>query len=340
MMAFPYRKLATAGLIAGLAVLAVASLPALTSVAQVQPWPAPPAPPGMPRPIIPQQGPVQQAPVQMAPVQQAPAQKIPNQQAPNEQALSQQTLATAPGASRPPEAVEADVSTRSVAVTSSFTGTEIIIFGTVLHSRQPTAESGYYDVAIVLDGTPTPLIARQKANVGGLWINAQSVRFENVPSYYTINSTRPVEEIAEANVLDANGIGFESVHMGLSPKYSQLHPDQLAAYRRAVIRLKQKDMLYQKSDYGVAFIGRSLFRSTISLPANVPVGPLVAHIYLFKDGKLLSKHSNRVTLQREGLERYLHSFAFDFPLLYGIFAVLIAVASGLIASALFKKGSH
>ncbi len=240
----------------------------------------------------------------------------------------------------PIESVEADVSTRSVAVTSSFTGTEIIIFGSVEHSRQPTAESGYYDVAIVVDGTPAPVIARRKANVGGIWINAESMLFEKVPSYYAITSTRPLEEIADQQVLDKHRIGFESIHMKVAPHQAQLPPEDLAEFRAAVIRLKQKEQLYQKSDYGVAFIGRSLFRTTIDLPANVPVGPLVTHTYLFKDGKLLSKKTNNVNLEREGLERYLHSFAFDYPMLYGIFAVLIAVAAGLIASSLFKRASH
>ena len=246
----------------------------------------------------------------------------------------------APEDGLPVESVEADVSTRSVAVTSSFTGTEIIIFGSVEHSRQPTPESGYYDVAIVVDGTPTPIVARRKANVGGIWINAESMVFERVPSYYAITSTRPVAEIAEPQVLDKHRIGFDSIHMKVAPKQAQLPPAELAEFRAAVVRLKQKEQLYQKSDYGVAFIGRSLFRTTIDLPANVPVGPLVTHTYLFKDGKLLSKKTSNVDLSREGLERYLHSFAFDYPMLYGIFAVLTAVAAGLIASSLFKRGSH
>ena len=46
----------------------------------------------------------------------------------------------------PRESVQADVSARNVAVTSSFNGTEIVIFGAVDNSQQPSAESGYYDV--------------------------------------------------------------------------------------------------------------------------------------------------------------------------------------------------
>jgi Putative transmembrane protein (Alph_Pro_TM) len=55
------------------------------------------------------------------------------------------------------EAIQADVSMRSVAVTSSFNGTEVVIFGAVDNSRQASAESGLYDVVIVVEGTPTKL---------------------------------------------------------------------------------------------------------------------------------------------------------------------------------------
>ena len=40
------------------------------------------------------------------------------------------------------ESVQADVSARNVAVTSSFNGIEIVIFGAVDNSQQPSAESG------------------------------------------------------------------------------------------------------------------------------------------------------------------------------------------------------
>ena len=116
---------------------------------------------------------------------------------------------------------------------------------------------------------------------------------------------------------------------------------QLADFKKAVIRLKQKEGVYFASDYAVAFIGQALFRATISLPANVPVGPLSAKVHLFKEGEYLSSYTAKVKLEREGVERLLHSFAFDQPLLYGIFTVIIAVGAGLVASTLFRKaGSH
>lgn len=268
----------------------------------------------------------------------AAAPKATGQNVPVVQAQRRQPPQPVPAEAAPRETVQADVSSRSVAVTSSFTGTEIVVFGAVDHSRQATAESGLYDVVIVLEGTPTRLVARRKSNVAGIWINTHSITFESVPSYYTILSTRPLDEVTNPLVLRENDIGFEYVRMTPVQGWETgVTTAELQEFAEAVVRLKQKDGLYVQEQYGVVFIGRSLFRASVNLPANVPVGPLDVRVYLFRDGQILSTYTARVRLEREGLELLLHNFAFNRPLLYGIFTVAIAVGAGLAASAVFKR---
>lgn len=239
------------------------------------------------------------------------------------------------------ESVQADVSARNVAVTSSFNGTEIVIFGAVDNSQQPSAESLYYDVVIVVEGVPGRLTARRKSNVAGLWLNTSSATFDLVPSYYAVVSTRPLDEIAPEEFRQLNGIGFENLKF--KPAFGQrqaLSTEDVKDFSQAIIRLKKKDGLYVQDQYGVPFIGRSLFRATVELPANVTVGPFDTRVYLFRDEKLLSQYSVRLNLEREGLERYLHGFAFRYPTLYGLATVVIALAAGLFASTVFRKPAH
>lgn len=239
------------------------------------------------------------------------------------------------------EAVQADVSARNVAVTSSFNGIEIVIFGAVDNSQQPSAESGYYDVLIVVEGVPGRIVVRRKSNVAGLWLNTSSATFDLVPSYYAIASTRPIDEITTEEFRASHGVGFQNLRF--TPAFGQtqaLSTEDLKEFRQAIVRLKQKQGLYIQENYSVAFIGRSLFRATIELPANVTVGPFDTRVYLFRDEKLLSQYSVRLNLEREGLERHLHGFAFSFPTLYGLMTVAIAIAAGLIASTIFRKAAH
>lgn len=238
----------------------------------------------------------------------------------------------------PQEKVEADISTRTLEVTTGFTGQEIVVFGAIDNSQAPKEETGYYDVVVVVEGTPFPMVVRRKSDVAGVWINTESVTFSAVPSYYAIASTRPIEKIAGPPVLERHAVGMRHIKMTPSTRYkTDLKEYEIAAFRDAVIRIKKREKLYVLEPNGVTFAGRSLFRATIPLPANVPVGPLVARTYLFRNGEVVSAHIGRVVLHRIGIERLVHNFAFVHPISYGILAVLLAIGSGLAASAYFRR---
>jgi uncharacterized protein (TIGR02186 family) len=251
---------------------------------------------------------------------------------------------SAPIVPEAPETVQADVSTKTVPVSSSFTGTEIIVFGAVDNSRQPAAEAGTYDIVIVVEGTPGRLAVRKKSRIGGIWLNTRNANFDDVPSYYAIWSTRPLEDIASEATMIGYEIGFDHVRMtpvgGTDPagSSSKLPAADAGEFRSALVRLKTQEGLYVKNEFGVTFIGRSLFRANIALPPNVTVGPFDTRVYLFRNEKLLSQYNVRLNLEREGVERYLHNFAFSWPLIYGVATVLLAVAAGLAAATVSGKG--
>ncbi len=230
------------------------------------------------------------------------------------------------------ESVEADVSARNVPVTASFNGVEIVVFGAVDNSQQPSPESGYYDVIIVVEGVPGRVVVRRKSDVTGLWVNTSAATFDNVPTFYAIASTRPPDEIATAEFRTLYRIGVH--HLRLTPAFAQSRPlstQELDAFREAVARLKEHAGLFVRAPFATRFIGNSLFSARIVLPANVTVGPFDTRVYLFHEQTLLSEYSVRLYLEREGLARYLHAFALDYPTLYGLTTVVLALAAGLLA---------
>jgi len=240
------------------------------------------------------------------------------------------------GALRGAEIVEADVSSRSIAVTSRFAGKEIIVFGSIHNSRQTAADKRYYDVVVVVQGAPAPLVLRRKSNVAGLWMNTTSVNFDSVPSFYALSSTRPLADIASPELFEDQGIGFKYIPMTARHVVAK---DEMKSFRKALIRLKRNDKVYIQDQSGVGFIGRSLFRSSVMLPANIPVGLLQASVYLFHDGALLSSYNAELQLEREGLERWLHDLAKKHGFLYGLLAIFTAVSAGLLASEVTRRRS-
>jgi uncharacterized protein (TIGR02186 family) len=232
----------------------------------------------------------------------------------------------------PTESVEFDVSMRDIFIGANFTGIRIIVFGTIDYSRQREAEPDLYDVVAVIRGPSRPMVARRKARVAGIWVNTESRKFQEVPSFYAVLSSKPLKDIAPQERLEALGIGFDKL---------RLDPITVAptedGFRRAVIRLMQGRDLFQRDDKAMRFIGRSLFRGSVDLPANVTEGSYTAEVYLFRAGQMLSRAERPILVNKIGLERFVHAFAFQYPFVYGLFAVLIAVTAGLLGSILFRR---
>jgi uncharacterized protein (TIGR02186 family) len=248
-------------------------------------------------------------------------------------------ITTAPDTS---ETVQADLSARTVTIETDFSGTRLILFGAVENSKQTSAEAGLYDIVVVLEGPPQRIAVRRKSRTAGIWINTRSLTLQEVPSYYAIVSTRPIEEVAPDSILDKQEVGFRYVYMEIAPGQGK-NPaaNELDAFKEALIRLKRAEGLYREDNYGIAFIGKSLFRATIILPANVPVGTFRARVLLFRHGQFLSQYTAPLSLERAGIERVAHGLANGQPLAYGFAAVLIAIALGLLASiTLAKREAH
>jgi len=236
--------------------------------------------------------------------------------------------------------LEADVAARSVPVTSSFRGAEIILFGAVDDTRYTATANRPFDVVVAVEGREEPVVMRKKSNIAGMWINTEAVRFNNVPSFYAVHSTRPLEEIAEADLYRRHKIGIANILGAPVANGTGLSKTELNGFADALRRLKQESGLYVEDDSGVSFTGRVLFRSKIDLPPSVLVGNLIARVYLFRDGELLANFTSDIRMERQGLMRYMHQLAFTYQLAYGILAVVLAAVAGIGASMLFRKKGH
>jgi uncharacterized protein (TIGR02186 family) len=243
---------------------------------------------------------------------------------------SAQTIEAAPV---PREEVQSELSTREISIQSNFTGIEILIYGSVDFSQTKAADQGVYDVIIVIRSPSQPLVARRKQRAGPIWINSPGRVFPSVPGFYAALSTRPFRAITSDETLKQLGIGLANLHFG---RHTEGDPDE-ETFRSAVIRLKEKQNLFQEHDDGVVFIGRSLFRATVDLPVHVPTGRYTADVYLFRDGQLVSKTQSTLEVNKAGVEQMVYRLALTHPFIYGVFAVVIAVLAGLAGWAFFRR---
>ncbi|MBX3453151.1 TIGR02186 family protein [Ferrovibrio sp.] len=215
-----------------------------------------------------------------------------------------------------------DLSAHLIAITSSFTGTELLLFGSI-------DEPG--EIVVVVRGPPGSTVVRRKDEVAGIWLNRRSLRFDGVPAYYAVSSTRPLDEIASPTLLNRLQIGAESLRF--RPASDREDPQQ---YRAAVLRLKEQAGLYRE-ELGVVFLGSKLFRAEISFPSTVAVGTYRAEVYLIRDDRVIAAQSTPLFVDKQGLEQEIFDYSRREPAIYGFIAVLLAVSAGWLAALLFRR---
>ncbi len=257
-----------------------------------------------------------------------------NKDAPGGQPLSVQVKKRAAQEKGPQ--VVADLSTHTVAIRADFAGTRVLLFGAIVGSREEGKPMP--DLIVVVRGPSRTFKLHRKKRIGPIWINSDERIFRAAPGYYALLSSRPLEEIAPLERLQKRGIGFEALKSHLLASGEGFKAlKEAEEYAEAFVRLMKKKGLFRTNEHGVQFTGRYLFRATFDLPANVPLGEYEADVYLWRDGRLLGKFSSALEIEKRGFERFVYEMAHERPLLYGIAAVIIAIAAGFAAAAVFRK---
>ncbi|MFC3969046.1 TIGR02186 family protein [Rhizobium lemnae] len=233
------------------------------------------------------------------------------------------------------EGLEIGTSTTEIAITSDFRGADLTVFGALNNADELFLAIGQYDVVVTLEGPRDYATVRRKERVFGIWMNTQSMTFEQTPESYSIASTKPLTDIQPVAQLNRLGLGIN--HMTLSPTGYLGNAAQLTDFREAYRRLKVGGGLYQNDTTGVRFVSSSLFRASLRLPANVPDGVHLVHAYLFKSGVLIAQKDLPLRVVKTGLEQAITDAAHEKPLAYGLFCVMVAVVTGWGASLLFRK---
>jgi uncharacterized protein (TIGR02186 family) len=227
------------------------------------------------------------------------------------------------GAKSPP--LVADLSENLIAITTGFTGTEVLLFG---------ATEGVGDIIVVVRAPESQVVVRRKDRVGGVWINADSLIFEKVPGFYHVAASRPLADLLPPSVLQREQIG--AVNLSVNPVTSGPQ-SEVPLFAAALIRNKQRVGLFNPELGEIKFLGDRLFRTQVELPSSVPTGDYTATIYLVADGAIVDRTDTRLEIRKSGFEANVFEFANQNPSLYGIMAILIALAAGWFAGIVFRN---
>jgi uncharacterized protein (TIGR02186 family) len=226
-----------------------------------------------------------------------------------------------------------DISARQVQIRYSFTGAQLLLFGAIVYpgGRPPSSPA---DIVVVLRGPVQPILVREKQKIAGIWMNADLNRFRSAPSFYAVASSRPVSELVDERTAAIYEMGLQNLQ--LSPGGGAL-PDKERRFEAGLLDLRRRQGLYSESPHGVEISDRVLYRATITIPSQVPVGTYTAETFLVDRGKVLAAATRDIQINKSGFERFVALAASRHDFLYGLVSVALSLGLGWAAAAAFRR---
>ena len=214
-----------------------------------------------------------------------------------------------------------------------YNGDFIYFFGSVPHPKA--------DVIVKLTSTDdAPIVVNRKGRVGLFWMNVKQFKVTGLPLMYKIHSTRALAEVLHGDLARQLGIGYDVLKqtMKLDLARGTPQPDDRDLVFDGVLKLKRDANLYNIDEKRIEVTGGKLFKHYFRFPSAAKEGTYTAESYVVKDGRLIGKGVDRIVIRKTGIEATFTRLARGHAVVYGIGAVVVALAMGLLVGFVFKRG--
>lgn len=229
------------------------------------------------------------------------------------------------------EEVVLGLSRNSISIDTTFSGSEILLFGAI--KREEAIPADKLGVVVAIAGPSRPLDVRRKERRFGIWVNVDTVEVDSAPSFYAVATSGPWEQVLSQVEDLRHRISIPRAIRSVGAPGTVMDAQ---SFTDAVIRIRERSGAYQILEGAVELTEQTLFQTSIDLPSNLTEGDYVTRIFLTRDGAVVSQYETIIAVQKVGLERWLYDLAHQKALLYGVMSLAIAIGAGWGASAAFR----
>lgn len=228
------------------------------------------------------------------------------------------------------ERLVTSLSTHRVLISSNFTGTSLVLFASIEDADTPRDKPKKYDVAITVRGPATTFVSRKKERILGFWVNYESRRYPDTPSYLAVLTNRPPLEFGPLELQTKHKLGLA---------FAALPPTIIAdeEFGEALLRVKKAEGLFHEQTNAVTFLAPTLFRATLPIPGTAPTGSYEIDVQVFANGVLAAQQSTAIEVVKTGFEAFVAQAARDRRLDYGLGVAFLAFVVGTMAGLIFRR---
>jgi uncharacterized protein (TIGR02186 family) len=215
------------------------------------------------------------------------------------------------------------ISANEVDIDTKFSGAEVLLFG---------AKGVAGNIIVTIRGPKKNYLVNKKDKFLGVWYNKDRLKFKDAYSYYAFFSSNSDKEV-DKNLLSQLEIGKEQIQFNISGDKEISESE----FKVEFIDKLEKKNLYVSHPDSIEFLNETLFKVMLKFPKNISHGVYVVDIYLVDGENLIAFQSIPISVNQVGISSQINQFAYNNAVLYGIFAILIAVVAGFLANFIFVR---
>jgi len=223
-------------------------------------------------------------------------------------------------------ALAAELGQDRIAVDTSFSGADLLIFGATERLLGPAGDN----VVVLGLGPPRDVVVRRRVRWLGLWVNGPAARFQEVPNYYAVAATAPVAGLLEEPARRERRLGLDVLT-------ARLPGPRDPRFRTALIDLKRASRLWNEEESPVEISGGRLFHARLPLPSTIATGDYIVQVLLVRGNRVVARQELPFRVDRVGATARIADVARRLPLAYGLACIALAAFAGWLGSVIFRR---
>jgi uncharacterized protein (TIGR02186 family) len=183
---------------------------------------------------------------------------------------------------------------------------------------------------------------KQKGKVGGLlWMNVGQLKFENTPSFYSVYSSKKLDDMLTKEEQEKYLIGYPALekHVEITPV---ANADEKTKWFDEFVKYQENSHVYAATEGKITTTtnanGRQEYYILTDWPYQAAPGDYLVTVYAVKNGKVIEQAESKVNVAQVGTVKMLATMARDSAAFYGFLSIGIALSAGFGVGLVFRKG--
>jgi len=194
--------------------------------------------------------------------------------------------------------------------------------------------------AVKIQGEDEALELNRKGRVSIFWLNVDEVIVSNAPGIYMINSTGSLDRICTPGDRVKRTLGYKALQDRI---HIQSRKELSGTEFSEFVALKEHNGSYQRLTTARLVhdaAGGTGLEAVFHIPPVMPSGNYQIQLYCFKNLVFMGQSAAGFRVEKVGLPNSLYSLAYNHAAAYGVLAILIAMATGIVMGLIFGSRSR